>query len=892
MTKGTFEDFRDAMRAFESGWDKDRYESGNIQDWQLDEWAGGTVTDFYPGYSSWGDLTPDEWDAMSYRSMNSLGFVGYQFGEALLIDLGYYDDDVFYGNGASTNTWDGVWTGKNGVTSLEEFMTAEAQEQAIQEAFGYNLKIISEGLANGGESLSDYIGTTRTYLQDGEEITVTITETGLMAAAHLRGAYGTLALLQSNDVSTDEYGTSILKYIDDFGGYDSPTVDEMIAIFEETLTGDEGVGTPDGGTGTGDGSDTGSDGGTDDTSGDSSNSGDAFDNSDITSASADVVLTWAWGENRVVEPFDPENETLFIDWISADQLEITETDAGVVFTLASNSQSLTLGGVTLSALNAQNIHALDTSLRSELATLIGEGNSDGDDTGDDDQGGDDHGGGDDGHGDMTGMMYTLSLSSQSTQIDGFDPAMDMIHIEAGVTGDQFEIFEESGDALGLTTRLVITDASGTILSTTILTGVGLDDLDMGNFSIAEETTQNEIAAALGSTIDAPAEGTGYDVVYDSDGSDPATVTGTTAEGGTMYRADTNADDIVGFDASVDQIDFGGTSVHGMIVTKTAAGEVAVDSPWSAQLQIVQGVTFQDITIDTMGVVGNEHLRQDIGGVLSWELGIGPRDSGTIYVRSHEYGVSEVVDNFDVSTMKLSFLYFGTRERLSVEDTDAGLVISSLPTGQSLTLTGVTLAELQPGQVEFHHDQVMEDNLETPFGFSQDHVTLVSREGLLTPEAPEGETTDGYQTRDGVFDAPDDGGGDDSGEGGDGSPDDGDTGSVGGSGTDPDDTFVFGEGQDRAEVSWSWNTQTSILNFDADEDLIDFTSLQASDVAVSEVGDDLLIEVLNNGGRSLQFDGLQAEDLSMQNLTANDWNQILDPTSALVLQLQDLGMDLG
>jgi hypothetical protein len=62
--------------------------------------------------------------------------------------------------------------------------------------------------------------------------------------------------------------------------------------------------------------------------------------------------------------------------------------------------------------------------------------------------------------------------------------------------------------------------------------------------------------------------------------------------------------------------------------------------------------------------------------------------------------------------------------------------------------------------------------------------------------------------------------------------------------------------------------------------------------VSEVGDDLLIEVLNNGGRSLQFDGIQAEDLSMQNLTANDWNQILDPTSALVLQLQDLGLDLG
>ena len=41
---------------------------------------------------------------MAYRSTNSFGFVGYQFGEALLIDLGYYDDDFYYGNGASTNT--------------------------------------------------------------------------------------------------------------------------------------------------------------------------------------------------------------------------------------------------------------------------------------------------------------------------------------------------------------------------------------------------------------------------------------------------------------------------------------------------------------------------------------------------------------------------------------------------------------------------------------------------------------------------------------------------------------------------------------------------------------------------------------------------------------------
>ncbi|WP_208978663.1 hypothetical protein [Pseudovibrio denitrificans] len=99
--RGTYDEFRDALRAFESGWDRERYNDGRIQDWQLNEWAGGPVQDFFPEYDSWGDLNDDQWSAMSYRSMNSLGFVGYQFGEALLIDLGYYDDDVFYGNGAA-----------------------------------------------------------------------------------------------------------------------------------------------------------------------------------------------------------------------------------------------------------------------------------------------------------------------------------------------------------------------------------------------------------------------------------------------------------------------------------------------------------------------------------------------------------------------------------------------------------------------------------------------------------------------------------------------------------------------------------------------------------------------------------------------------------------------
>ncbi|WP_422051010.1 hypothetical protein [Shimia sp.] len=1078
MSNGTFSEFLSALLAFESGWDRDRYETGVIQDWQLDTWAGGPVTDFFPVYNSWGDLSDSEWEAMAYRSTNSLGFVGFQFGEALLIDLGYYDDDQFYGNGASTNTWDGSWTGKNGVSSLEEFMTKEAQTVAIQEAFGLNLQIITNGLENAGQSLDDFLGQTTTYTDgSGNTVTVELTLTGILAAAHLRGAYGTLNLLQNGAVSTDEYGTSILQYIDLFGGYEAASVEDMIAFFEDRKTGDEGLGTPGGSTGgtdggnssgetdsgsgdggsgasgtpvgngtagvdkdsanvvltwtygvaaqvtdfdpttdtifvdwisasdlevtetngsvvfsvpsnqqsltlvgvtladlsaanftildnsaaqeilsligddddtgdstdpdTGSGSDTDSGasdggdtgGGTDDSdtgTGDSgsgddgtdsgqgegntteptpSGSAEDFDNPAITKTNADVVITWAYGTARVVTDFDPQSDTIFIDWIGADALEITEENGSVVIAVPSNAQSLNLQGVTLDMLMTSNIHALDATARAELATIVGQGDGhdSGSDTGDGDtshgnggHGDDGHGGegdGSDGHGDghdggagHTHMHVTISYDSPARVIDGFLPNMgDVIEISADVTAADFEIFEESGDALGQTVRVAITQNG--VTTQTILTGIGLDDLSIANFSAGNQGVLNEIASAIGTQISTPNTG-GYTLSYDADGSNPAEVTGSTDTGGRIFRADSNADDIVGFDASVDQIDFGGTSVHGMIVTKSLSGEIVIDSPWSDAAQIVQGVTYQDVSIESFGIVGNEHFRQDMGGVISWEQGIGPREADTVYIRSHEYGRAEVIDNFDPTSMKISFLYFGTRERLSVEDTEAGLMISSLPSGQSFTFTGVSKADLIPGLVEFHFDQVMEDNLETPFGFDQNDVTLVDRTVLLTPEAPLGATTDGYQTRTGDLTGsagnPDgaegDGGATETG----GNPDD--TSDGAGSGVGPSGVVTLGEGVDVVDIDWNWGARTTIDGFNPDEDMFDFKSLSGDQVDISEVDGNLQIEVLNNGGNVTTFTGLQAEQLSLGNFTASPNNSILDEAGLLMAQLSEYGFD--
>ncbi|WP_186590077.1 glycosyl hydrolase family 18 protein [Synechococcus sp. MVIR-18-1] len=224
--------------------------------------------------------------------------------------------------------------------------------------------------------------------------------------------------------------------------------------------------------------------------------------------------------------------------------------------------------------------------------------------------------------------------------------------------------------------------------------------------------------------------------------------------GVTYQVNPAGSDITDFNSTTDSLDFGEISVHGLILGALPDGTAAIVNPWADQVQALQGLSWSDLSLNNLGVVGNEHLRQDIGAVLSWEQAIGARDSETVYIRSHQFGVQEVIDDFDPQTQKLNFLYTGTRERLSVVDTDQGLLIQFEPTNQSVLLKGVQRSELIGANLEFHHDQVMEDNLEVPFGFTAEEVSLVSRAGLLTPQAPSGASTDGDQMRAGLMVNPD------------------------------------------------------------------------------------------------------------------------------------------
>ena len=109
-----------------------------------------------------------------------------------------------------------------------------------------------------------------------------------------------------------------------------------------------------------------------------------------------MVITWAWGQNKVVD-FDPDTDTIFVDWFHVGELQISETAAGVVITIPGNNQTVTFAGVDARRPVARQLHRRWTpSLGSSIFDLIGSGSESGGDAGGGDSGadmaahGDDH----------------------------------------------------------------------------------------------------------------------------------------------------------------------------------------------------------------------------------------------------------------------------------------------------------------------------------------------------------------------------------------------------------------------------------------------------------------------------------------------------------------------
>jgi len=118
-----------------------------------------------------------------YHSVNTLGYLGkYQFGSSTLNLMGVYDMDEFLGN-------------------------PELQEKAFEANIARNKWILRRDIKRfNGKTIGG----------------VKVTESGILAAAHLAGAGNVKKYLRSygqNDV-TDAYGSNISYYMKKFAGYD------------------------------------------------------------------------------------------------------------------------------------------------------------------------------------------------------------------------------------------------------------------------------------------------------------------------------------------------------------------------------------------------------------------------------------------------------------------------------------------------------------------------------------------------------------------------------------------------------------------------------------------------------------------------------------------------
>jgi hypothetical protein len=197
---------------------------------------------------------------MQYRSINALGFVGYQIGESILVAHGYYQpvetvkfiadrpyqlpcfyaaalSDRYWMSGRTTavirldsgatvvstdvNEWRGCFTGKAGLNSLSDLMQPYNQDRLIEELLiesHRELRAVRHD-AKKPRDRSEHV-----LHPDSRKLcnTRSYTLSGLLAAAHLCGTQGVLQFLATGNTPQDEFGTSIQHYLEHFSGYVMP----------------------------------------------------------------------------------------------------------------------------------------------------------------------------------------------------------------------------------------------------------------------------------------------------------------------------------------------------------------------------------------------------------------------------------------------------------------------------------------------------------------------------------------------------------------------------------------------------------------------------------------------------------------------------------------------
>lgn len=181
--------------------------------------------------------------AVQFAVVNPWGFVGYQFGEQLLIDLQYYRPSainaIFEGdsvkldrcysntvpeytwrNGLTAcihrepssgilrvatdvNTWEGTFTGRDGVWSFDDLRRPDCQVAILRASLRHNSEILSRLLGGQIHNLWD-------------PRTEGLSAASLLAASHLCGPFAVAEHVVGGTSPVDEAGTSIAEYIQKF----------------------------------------------------------------------------------------------------------------------------------------------------------------------------------------------------------------------------------------------------------------------------------------------------------------------------------------------------------------------------------------------------------------------------------------------------------------------------------------------------------------------------------------------------------------------------------------------------------------------------------------------------------------------------------------------------
>lgn len=335
MSKGTFNDFLEALGEYESG-----------------------KTSGDPG---------------QYSVSNPFGVSGkYQMDPDHLYEIGYIDKL----SSNKSKPWDVQWSPRAqqyGVNSYQDFLNSpEMQEAAIRDSFKFTWGKVSELLAQKGKSINDYLGKTVTYVdRQGNTQPVTLTASGILYGAHSQGAWGMGAFLIGLKDSYSGYN-DVLRTIGKFSGYEVPA-----SAFESTSVPVEPIPVdpipvepnpiyPNAGGGANNNSGKPPSTQSDDTN----NQGlgnNTMDNKSL--GKADYVgvdgekdifsFTWNWGSQNVIDKFNPSEDSINLKsfWTNYDNFKIYDDAQGnaIIDLKQLNNQTITLKGVSSSELNPDNI---------------------------------------------------------------------------------------------------------------------------------------------------------------------------------------------------------------------------------------------------------------------------------------------------------------------------------------------------------------------------------------------------------------------------------------------------------------------------------------------------------------------------------------------------------